>query len=442
MKDLYENALLDRPEPAVLVGLKVKDTKEEEFRLSMKEMGALAEAVNIRIITSFEQSLISPVSATYIGSGKIEEIRAYIEMKDIGLVLVNDTISPKQQKNLSDDLGADVMDRTGLILSIFSERARTREAVLQVEYARLSYMLPRLQGMHRELGRQGGTSGAMSNKGAGEKKIDLDRREIEHRMGELHRELDNVALERATQRKKRMASGTPRVSCVGYTNAGKSTIMNSLLDLYGGGEEKKVLEKDMLFATLDTTVRKIDPGKNKIPFLLSDTVGFISNLPTSLVKSFRSTLEEAAYADLLLIVADLSNPEYREDLKVTLETLKEIGAGDIPRLFVFNKRDLAEGDRGDRISIPGMTGEDMRITISARDPADVCRLAEAIEKKLSASMKTCELLIPYTDGRALDTLVRICRAEVVDYTADGTMVRGCLKREDYQRYKDYIISSQ
>ncbi|MEE3420299.1 MAG: GTPase HflX [Lachnospiraceae bacterium] len=439
MKDLYENAPQDRPELAVLVGLKVKETREEDFRLSMKEMVSLAEAVNVEVVSSFEQNLPAPISATYIGSGKIEEIRAYIEMKHIDLVLVNDSISPKQQKNLSDDLGgAEVMDRTGLILSIFSERARTREATLQVEYAKLSYMLPRLQGMHRELGRQGGASGAMSNKGAGEKKIELDRRRIEHRMGELHRELDAVSLERETQRKKRMSSGMRRVSLVGYTNAGKSTIMNGLLGLYGSDEDKQVLEKDMLFATLDTTVRKIDPGKSDLPFLLSDTVGFISNLPTSLIKSFRSTLEEASYADLLLIVADLSNPDYREDLRVTLDTLKDIGAGEIPRLFIFNKKDLAAGAHTDTISVPGMTASDGRITISAKDPADLARLVAAIEQKLSENSHDCRLLVPYTDGASLDALIRLCRCEVVDYTADGSLVKGKLGEEDYQRYQKYL----
>ena len=235
------------------------------------------------------------------------------------------------------------MDRTALILEIFSDRAKTREAKLQVELARLQYLLPRLAGMGTALSRQGGGSGSRSNKGAGEKKLELDRRHIEHRITECKRELEVVKKNRITQRKSRKNSAIPQVSLVGYTNAGKSTIMNQLLSFYGNleiahNEHKLVLQKDMLFATLETTIRKITPP-NKSPFYLSDTVGFIDKLPHNLVDAFRSTLEEACEADLLLQVVDVSDPYYKDQMRVTNETLAELGAGHIPQIIVYNKAD-------------------------------------------------------------------------------------------------------
>ena len=257
---------------------------------------------------------------------------------DAQLILFNDTLTPSQIKNLQDELKTPVIYRTTLILNIFEMRARTREARLQVETAKLQYLLPRLVEMHEALTRQGGTSGSMSSRGAGEKKLELDRRHIEHRISELRKELDAISRERETQRKRREQSRIPLVALVGYTNAGKSTIMNHMVERFVGDEEKKVLEKDMLFATLDTTIRRINTGNNQ-DFLLTDTVGFIHKLPHGLVKAFRSTLEEIKGADLLLQVVDVSDPGYLEQMETTKETLRELGAGDIPMLFVFNKAD-------------------------------------------------------------------------------------------------------
>ena len=235
------------------------------------------------------------------------------------MVVFDNGLSPIQLRNLSRDLDCPVMDRTTLILEIFSARAKTREAKLQVEVARLQYMLPRLVGLHDALSRQGGASGAMSNKGAGEKKLELDRRRLEQRLTTMRRELEKISGERETQRKKRAASGIPRVALVGYTNAGKSTVMNAMLSAYDGEGEKMVYEEDMLFATLDTTVRRITPPDQN-DFLLSDTVGYISNRPHSLVKAFRSTLEEVREADLLIQVIDYSDENYTEHIRVTEET--------------------------------------------------------------------------------------------------------------------------
>lgn len=422
----------------VLVGLNLNQDSQK-FERSMKEMKALANAAWMDVTETFVQALPKMSAGYYIGTGKIEEIHSYLKMTGISTVLFDNQLSPIQLRNLSDLLEAEIIDRTNLILRIFSDRARTKEARLQVDYARLQYALPRLVGMHEELGRQGGTSGAMSNKGAGETKIELDRRKIEHQIHEIKKGLDVIDKERATQRKQRISSGLPRLSLVGYTNAGKSTILNQMLALYGNDDEKKVFEKDMLFATLDTAVRKIVPGKDRLPFLLSDTVGFISELPTTLIKAFRSTLEETKYADILLIVSDLSDPEYRENLAVTMKTLEEIGAGEIPRIFIFNKADLSGTSRSAQISVHGIQKEDRRITMSAKSAEDMERLIDLIEDRINESRKECTMLIPYSDGKALNALMNSSRLEILDYTPSGTKVHVFCRTEDYQRYRGYLI---
>ena len=422
---------------AALVGLNL-GRSSAKFEKSMNEMAALAEAAGLEIAAVFTQSLPHANTGYYIGSGKIAEIRAYLDMTGTDLVLFDNQLTPMQLRNLSNSFHCEVLDRTALILKIFAERARTREAALQVDYARLQYLLPRLAGMHDDLGRQAGASGAMSNKGAGEKKIELDRRHIEQQMAGLRRDLEEVDRERATQRKARMRSGLPRVSLVGYTNAGKSTILNGLLSLYGSDDEKQVFEKDMLFATLDTSIRRIEPGEGCKPFLLSDTVGFIDNLPTTLVKAFRSTLEETKYADLLLIVSDLSDPDYRDNLAVTIRTLEDIGAGGIPRIFIFNKADRLEEEKSSRVSIPILTEEDGRITMSAKSEADLALLVKTIEEKINENRRECTLLIPYTEGALLSRLKKDADMQVLNYLEDGTLVKAVLKEEDYGKLREYF----
>ena len=419
---------------AALVGLNL-GRSSAKFEKSMNEMAALAEAAGLEIAAVFTQSLPHANTGYYIGSGKIAEIRAYLDMTGTDLVLFDNQLTPMQLRNLSNSFHCEVLDRTALILKIFAERARTREAALQVDYARLQYLLPRLAGMHDDLGRQAGASGAMSNKGAGEKKIELDRRHIEQQMAGLRRDLEEVDRERATQRKARMRSGLPRVSLVGYTNAGKSTILNGLLSLYGSDDEKQVFEKDMLFATLDTSIRRIEPGEGCKPFLLSDTVGFIDNLPTTLVKAFRSTLEETKYADLLLIVSDLSDPDYRDNLAVTIRTLEDIGAGGIPRIFIFNKADRLEEEKSSRVSIPILTEEDGRITMSAKSEADLALLVKTIEEKINENRRECTLLIPYAEGALLSRLKKDADMQVLNYLEDGTLVKAVLKEEDYGKLR-------
>lgn len=424
--------------------------KSQHFDLAMEEMASLVKACDMEPVGRIEQNMESANTATYIGAGKVQEVREMVRALEAELVVFDNGLSPIQLRNLSRDLDCPVMDRTTLILEIFSARAKTREAKLQVEVARLQYMLPRLVGLHDALSRQGGASGAMSNKGAGEKKLELDRRVLEKRLTELRRELKEVGNERETQRKRRVKSGLPRVALVGYTNAGKSTLLNAMLDLYGADEgeaqeEKRVFEKDMLFATLDTTVRKIAPPEHHA-FLLSDTVGFIHKLPHNLVEAFQSTLEEAKEADLLIQVVDYSDEHYKEQITVTNQTLKKLQADGVPMLYIYNKSDLVSTD-----ALPGLSGvEEARliehlpvttedaIYLSAKKRIGMEELVCLIEEKLAGGYRECTLLIPYTDGRAVSYLNENAVVFETEYEEDGVRMRVNCKKEDYGYYIKYL----
>lgn len=419
-------------ERALIVGVNI-NRKVSEFELSMDEMSSLAEACDMEVAGRIEQNMEYANTATYIGAGKVQEVRQTARVLEADIVIFDNGLSPIQLRNLQNELDCPVMDRTTLILEIFSSRARTREAKLQVEVARLQYMLPRLVGLHDALSRQGGASGAMSNKGAGEKKLELDRRRLEHRLTSMKKELAVISGERQTQRKKRAESGIPRVALVGYTNAGKSTIMNMLLSAYVKDEEKQVLEKDMLFATLDTTVRRIAPP-DKNAFLLSDTVGFISNLPHSLVKAFHSTLEEVREADLLLQVIDYSDENYMEHMKVTADTLKELGAETIPMIYVFNKADLC--GMGQFATVQG----DDRLYMSAKSQNGMDALLTLIAGKLSGGYRDCELLIPYKRGDIASYLNDNAVVLYTDYRDSGIYIKANISVRDAGRYAEYLIS--
>ncbi len=442
MKDTMHQIIQEEQEVrAILVGLNV-DKNDDDFERSMHELKELTKALDLIVAATVTQSLPSPDRSTYIGSGKVEEIKNSLDVFDANIIIFNDALSPMQVRNLEKILDTEVMDRTGLILQIFAKRARTREARLQVEYAQLQYMLPRLVGMRSSLSRQGGGSGRLSNKGSGEKQLELDRRRIEQRSAELRRELKAVEKERDTQRGRRLNSDTPKISLVGYTNAGKSTIMNNLLKYYGGetSVEKQVLEKNMLFATLDTSVRKISPSGHK-PFLLTDTVGFISELPHTLVSAFKSTLEEAKYADLILEIIDFSDPEYRFHMDVTRETLAEIGAGDVPVLYVFNKSDIVQKmqEEASQLVMTVPRSSDDRVYICAKEKDSLDELISVIEKKLKEGDTLCTLILPYSEGAVLNALNESANIESTEYLPEGIKLAVHLSSKNVAKYSCYRV---
>lgn len=421
-------------ERALIVGVNINGDKKSSaaFALAMDEMASLVKACDMEPVGRVEQNMEYANTATYIGAGKVEEVREMAAALEADIIVFDNGLSPIQLRNLQNELDYPVLDRTTLILEIFSTRAHTREAKLQVEVARLQYMLPRLVGLHAALSRQGGGSGAMSNKGAGEKKLELDRRRLEQRLTSMKRELEGISGERKTQRKKRTESGLPRVTLVGYTNAGKSTIMNMLLSAYVNDEEKQVLEKDMLFATLDTTVRRIAPP-DKNAFLLSDTVGFISNLPHSLVKAFRSTLEEVKEADLLLQIIDYSDENYREHMRVTADTLRELGAETVPMIYVFNKADLC--GMGEFATVQG----DDKIHMSAKTKNGIDALLTLIAGKLSGSYRDCRLLIPYQRGDIVSYLNDNAVVHTTEYKETGVYLEANITIRDAGRLQEYML---
>lgn len=416
-------------EKAILVGVHFKNQKDDHFDYSMEELKELAHACDVEVVGTVSQKLDRVNSAHYIGKGKIDEVAAMLEHFEGNLVIFNDELSPAQIKNLEAQLECKVIDRTLLILDIFAERAKSREAILQVEVAKLKYMLPRLIGLRESLGRQGGGAG-LNNKGSGETKLELDRRRIEKDIAALNKELDTLVLGRQVQRKQRKKNEIPVVSLVGYTNAGKSTIMNALVGLYEDSSHKEVFEKDMLFATLDTSVRNIKLQHNK-EFLLTDTVGFVDKLPHHLVKAFRSTLEEAAEADLLLHVVDYSNPNYEKMIDVTNKTLEQMGVKDIPTIYVYNKADLTD------LEIP-MVKEDS-VYLSAKNRVGINELIEIISKNIFTDYITCKLLIPFDKGHIVSYFNEHAQIHETTYESEGTILSLTCKNADYEHYKQYVF---
>lgn len=426
MREEIEEIVLTR---VLLVGV---DTGEEkDFERSMEELKSLAQAAHKQVAGIITQRLEVISRSLYIGSGKVFEVKEFAVECEAQEVVFDNALSPSQVRNLGRELELPVLDRTNLILDIFAIRAQTKEAKMQVETARLQYMLPRLVGMHEALSRQGGASGSMSNKGTGEKKLELDRRKIEHRISELKKELEQVAKSRDTQRKRRTSSRIPQVALVGYTNAGKSTILNHMVEKYGDCPGKTVTEKDMLFATLETSVRSIDTGDNK-PFFLVDTVGFIHKLPHGLIKAFRSTLEEVKYADLLVQVVDLSDENYKQQMEVTFDTLKELEAGDIPQIIVYNKADRCRMD-----NLPCV--KESQITISAKGDMGIEELTEMIKARVYAEHEECRFLFPYEKGSIVSYFMENATVLEQEYRDDGIWLRVGCHRQDAEKYRKYSV---
>lgn len=393
------------------------ENEQSNFDYTMEELANLAHADNMEVVGEIRQNIEKPVSATYFGKGKVEEIRERAAALDAEALIVNDELLPTQIRNLEEDTGLDIIDRTALILDIFASRAHTRVAKLQVKIAQLQYQLPRIRTASiNKMDQQtagGNTGGGFTNRGTGETQIELNRRVIQKQISSLRKELKEVQRDTDTQRKKRQRSDLKSVALVGYTNAGKSTTMNNILDYLDINDSKRVFEKDMLFATLDTYVRKITLPDKKA-FILSDTVGFVSKLPHQLVEAFKSTLLEAAEADLLIQVIDVSDPNYRQMIKTTEKTLKEIGVDNIPMIYAFNKADKA--------NVPYPTVEGNQFTYCARDQKSIEMLLSILKKELFKDYETHTFLIPFSEGQYVDLLNKNANIQSTEYQVDGTLI--------------------
>lgn len=350
-----------KAETAILVGLITKEQSERKTNEYLDELEFLAETAGAVTVKRFTQRLDGPSSVTYVGKGKLEEIRAYIlaeeeAKREVGMVIFDDELSAKQLRNIEKELGVKILDRTSLILDIFAMRAQTANAKTQVELAQYRYMLPRLQRLWTHLERQGGGSGSGGGKGSvglrgpGETQLEMDRRIILNRMALLKQRLADIDRQKTTQRKNR--GRLIRVALVGYTNVGKSTLINLLA-------KSEVFAENKLFATLDTTVRKVII--DNLPFLLADTVGFIRKLPTDLVDSFKSTLDEVREADLLVHVVDVSHPDFEEQIEVVNATLHDLGCSNKPQLLVFNKMDAYTWTEKDEDDLTPATRENLSL---------------------------------------------------------------------------------
>ena len=415
---------------AIIVG--VNKTTDELFNYQMNELINLCEARRIEVIDNLTQKMDSYNNATYIGSGKLLELKNLTDIHNPDLVVFLDELSPVQLRNIGSVLNCEIIDRTMLILEIFETRAKTKEAMLQVEIANMKYMLPRLVGSYVHLSRTGGGGGggAGARRGSGETKLELDRRHIEKRIQKATEELKGIVQSRKTARKSRSANDVKTVAFVGYTNAGKSSTINTFLSTFKEDAEKQVFVKDMLFATLETSTRSIKLPTNQ-EFLITDTVGFVSNLPHHLVESFKSTLEEIKEASLIVHVVDASNPHANLQIDTTNKVLKDIGVKDIPLVYTLNKADLVPN----QIFLPKVDADAIITSNKTKEGFD--ELLEYIKTKLFPNAYTMTLLIPYDKGDIFNILKEKANISNFEYTNDGIKVDVTMSLYLYNLYKDY-----
>jgi len=425
-------------EKAVMVGVWLGKNNGSALSLdgSLEELAFLAETAGIEVVGEITQNLIHPNPKTYIGSGKVDELKLLVEELGADMVLFDDELSPRHQRELEEVFGnkTKVIDRTALILDIFALHADTAEGKLQVELAQLHYRLPRLTRAWTHLARQAGggagrtgSVGGVGLRGPGETQLETDRREIQKRITKLEDELEKVRERRARHRTQRKKSNVPIVALVGYTNAGKSTLLNAITN-------SEIYIADQLFATLDPTIRQLQlPGGTEI--LVSDTVGFIQKLPTQLVAAFRATLEEIKEADLLLHIVDASHEHHQEQSYSVLETLREIEAGDIPILTVYNKIDLIDDET---LSNLEASSEDMSYFISARTGDGVEALQTAIADELFSDHSLIKVLLPYSEGRLVSIFHERGNVINIEHLEEGILIYGRLPRETRAYFMDYL----
>ena len=405
---MTENNTKENIQRAVLVGLNAHSLNNDENATdtSMEELAALLETAGGQSVGVVLQSKDSPDPRTFIGEGKVAEVKELVHAMNADMVVFDNSLSPSQQRVLTEELNVPVLDRSALILDIFAQRARTREGRLQVELAQYKYLLPRLLGMWKHLERQ---EGAIGTRGPGETQLETDRRHIRRKISKLESELKEVRRVRGVQRERRIKNEVPVVAIVGYTNAGKSTLLNKLT----GAD---IPANNRLFDTLDTTTRTLEISET-CTVLISDTVGFISKLPHHLVEAFKATLEELEFADLLLHVIDASNPEWRDQAAVVDELIRQLGAEQTPRIEVFNKCDRYVGEIRPH-------GENI-VSVSAKTGEGMDELLAAIGKRLDSGAKRVTIHLPYDKGGILDTLYKEAKVEKVDYSDTIDVVAVC-----------------
>ena len=426
---MQENMKLEKK--AILVGYKTPDNLSFEYE--MEELRLLCEAIDIEVIDSITQSGDSINIKTYLRKGKMDELVDLIEVTGANIIIYNDELSPSQMQSITNLVDVTVYDRTYIILEIFKQRAKTKEALLQVEIATLRYMRARLVGLHEGLSRQrgGGSNGGAYGKGRGETQLEIDRRNVGDRIVLLKKQLATVTKERALQRKKRSSSSTPIICLVGYTNSGKSSMLNAIMK-YSTLQKKEVESKNMLFATLETSSRLIKLANNH-SFILTDTVGFVSKLPTVLVEAFKSTLEEITEADLIIHVVDASNPEFEKQIKTTNEVLAEIGVVNIPTIYAFNKIDKVDN----YLYVPNDYLKATRTsTITNRG---IETLIKEIENEVFAGEMEIEILLPYSDAKYVNTLKTTALVLSMDYLEQGIKIKAKVNKNLASELNKYVI---
>ena len=399
------------------------DERERSSDASMEELAALVETAGGETVAMLIQNRPTPEPRSFIGDGKVQELKGIIEMNDCDLAVFDNELSPSQMRVLSEELGVKVLDRSGLILDIFAQRAQTREGQLQVELAQYKYLLPRLTGMWTHLVRQTASGGAspIGTRGPGETQLETDRRHIRRKIQKLEEELAAVRKVRGTQRRRREKNAMPVVALVGYTNAGKSTLLNCLT-----GES--IPANDRLFDTLDTTTRRLRLDETQ-EVLLSDTVGFIRKLPTHLIEAFKATLEELKYADVLLHVIDISNPEWEEQARVVDDLIRQLGAESTPCIRVYNKCDAYFG------ILPH--GEDV-VCLSAKSGEGADALVKKLAVMLGQAKRRVMLSIPYAKAGVVDALKREANVLSMEYTDEGIKAEAVLTPALLGRMKEFI----
>lgn len=418
-------------EKMILVGLNITDYKRNSatFNIdeSMQELEELAGAAGGKVLGRIIQNKDNFDVAYYVGKGKAEEIKEYAENMQANLIVFNEELSGAQIRNLEDFIGVDVIDRTALILDIFAKRALSREGKLQVELAQYRYRLPRLIGLGKGMSRLGGGIGS---RGPGEKKLETDKRHIKERIYDIQDELKAIKKNRETQRSQRLKANLPIIALVGYTNAGKSTLVNELIKTHKEyTKEKDVFVKDMLFATLDVSLRKAILPSNK-EYLVTDTVGFVSDLPHYLVEAFKATLEEVNYADILIHVVDASNENYNLQIETTLSVLKEIGVEDKPMIYAFNKADKINFELNYKPLEP-------YVFMSAKTLYNMDKLLEKIQEVMSKTLNKVKFNIPFSKGEIINSLHKKYKF-VEAYNETGFEFELEIDDEDYGRYKEFF----